>query len=248
MIRQLIFFPEKTHYEKPRDYGFDAEDVEISLPGAKLHGWFLKAPDEKAVLYFLHGNAGNISHRLYKAKGWVERNISVFLLDYRGYGKSSGEINEGEDIVRDAEAGLDFLKSRGYTMQQIIFYGESLGTYAMVRLSERHKAAAVVLEAPFTSFVDIGRIHYPQAPSFLLKGFEFASADHIANIKPPMFILHGTLDEICPYEMAGELMEKAPEPKALFTIPNGAHNDLPNTAGDDYWEKPYEFVTKYLKP
>ncbi len=247
MIRQLLFFPDKTHYEKPADYQFDFDDVTIQAPNAELHGWFLKAEKEKAVLYFLHGNAGNISHRLYKAKGWVERGFSVLLLDYRGYGKSSGEIEDGEDIVRDAEAGLDFLLHKmNRKLSNLIFYGESLGTYAMVRLACRHKAAAVILEAPFTSFVDIGKIHYPQAPSFLLKGFEFSSEEYISKIRAPLFILHGTEDEICPYEMSGILIDKAPEPKALFTIPNGAHNDLPMTAGDDYWQKPFEFISKYL--
>lgn len=248
MIRSLIFFPEKTHYEKPQDYGFDSEDVFLDAPGARLHGWFLKAAREQAVLYFLHGNAGNISHRLYKAKGWADRGVSVFLLDYRGYGKSTGEITAGEDILRDAEAGLHYLmQDKKKDLKKIVFYGESLGSYAMTRLACKHKAAATVLEAPFTSFAALGRLHYPQAPSFLMKGFEFANEDYIAKIQTPLFILHGTQDEICPYEMAGELIDKAPEPKALFTIPGGTHNDLPNAAGEDYWEKPYEFVSKFFK-
>lgn len=247
MIRQFLFFPGKHFYEKPKDFNFDFEDVFIgSAENVRLHGWFLKAPEEKAVLFFLHGNAGNISHRLYKAAGWLERGISVFLLDYRGYGQSTGEIRAGEDIVHDARAGLDYLrKERGFDASRIILYGESLGTYPVIRLAGENKVMAAVLEAPFTSFTELAAVHYPQVPGFMMKGFEFSNKDHIENVKNPLFIIHGTEDEICPYEMAGELIDKVPEPKGMFTVEGGHHNDLPNAAGDDYWQKTYEFLQHY---
>ena len=249
MITSMIFFPEKTFYEKPEDYGFDAEDIRFKTSdGVELHGWFLGAKSpEKGTLLFFHGNAGNISHRLYKVKGWVERGFSVFLIDYRGYGKSQGEIKSDADVIRDGEAALSWLtEKKKISLARLIFYGESLGTYPAIYLGAQHKVLAVVLEAPFTSFLDLARLHYPIAPAMLMKGLEFSNQDWISKLKSPLFILHGSRDEICPYAMSGELFEKAPEPKGFLSIPNGMHNDLPNAAGEDYWEKPYQFVSQYL--
>ncbi len=244
MIRQFLFFPEKRFHEKPQDFHFEYEDVFLDIEkNIRLHGWFLKAPQEKAVLFFLHGNAGNISARLYKAGGWLERGVSVFLLDYRGYGQSTGEIHTSEDIARDAQAGLNYLKDkRDIDSSRIILYGESLGTYPIIRLAGENKVMAAVLEAPFTSFTELAALHYPQVPGFMMKGFEFSNKENIGKVKNPLFILHGTEDEICPYDMAGELIDKVQVPKGMFTIQGGHHNDLPNAAGDDYWQKSYEFL------
>ena len=248
MIPAMIFFPEKTFYEKPGDYGFDWEDAALQTSdGVSLHGWFLKSPENKGTLLFFHGNAGNISGRLFKAKGWVDRGFSVLLLDYRGYGQSEGQIAHEENLTRDAEAGLAWLRdTKKIPLSKIVFYGESIGTAPAIRLAVEHPAAAVILEAPFTSFAALARRHYPFVPEMLLKDFKFPNIDRIAQIKAPLFILHGERDEICPYAMAGELFEKAPEPKTFFTIPSGMHNDLPMAAGNDYWEKPRQFIAKYL--
>ncbi len=227
MITSMIFFPEKVFYEKPEDYDFDWEDVSIqTTDGAKLFGWYLKAPQAHGTLLFLHGNAGNISGRLSKAKGWVERGYSVLLIDYRGYGQSEGEIQHEEDIVRDGTAALDWLlKKKGLPLSRIILYGESLGTYPAIRLAVQHSAVALVLEAPFTSFVALAKIHYAMLPGFLastlLQDFAFRNSDWIEKIQTPLFILHGTGDEICPYEMGEQVFEKAPEPKGFLSIPGG---------------------------
>lgn len=251
MITSMIFFPEKTFYEKPEDYHFRFEEVYLQTEDqVRLFGWFLHGKEgvESGAILFLHGNAGNISHRLYKMKGWVEHGFEVFLLDYRGYGKSEGKIEHADDILRDAKAGLGWLQtSKRIPLSKTILYGESLGTNPAIILAAEHSVAAVILEAPFTSFLDLAHVHYPFVPEMLLKDFEFSNLNHVAEIKAPVFILHGTRDEICPYAMAGEIFEKAPEPKAFFSIPNGGHNDLPMAAGEDFWQKPFEFVSKYLE-
>ncbi len=256
MITSMIFFPEKTFYEKPADYGFESEDVELLTSDRwKIHGWFLKAAKqssqtalkEKGVILFLHGNAGNISHRLFKVKGWIDRGFSVFLVDYRGYGQSEGKIEHEENLVSDAKAGLDWLvQTKKIPLSKIVIYGESIGSAPAIRLGSEEEVAAVILEAPFTSFLDLARTHYPFVPEMMLRDFEFGNISRVAELKAPLFILHGMRDEICPYAMAGELFEKAPEPKGFFSVPNGMHNDLPMSAGEDFWEKPCQFVAKYI--
>lgn len=247
MIRSMLFFPEKYFYEKPEDYGLLAEDVFFQTADrVRLHGWFLKTPAPSSrFLLFFHGNAGNISGRLQKAKGWVELGFSVLLVDYRGYGRSEGMIERGEDILTDARAAWEYLSSGDDV--QIILYGESLGTHPAIVLAGEQKAAGLVLEAPFTSFVDLASVHYPFVPKGLLKNFEFSNLGPIEKIQCPLFILHGTQDKICPFTMARKLFEKAPAPKEFLEIPGGTHNDLPSAAGRDFWQKPFEFIAKNLR-
>ena len=247
MIASMIFFPEKEWDESPADYGLLWEDASFQTSDhVKLHGWFLKAADEKGVVLFFHGNAGNISGRLFKAKGWVERGFSVFLVDYRGYGKSEGQIQTQEDVLKDARAAWDWLIVKKSESSSIILYGESLGTHPAIVLAGENKAAALVLEAPFTSFADLAGVHYPFVPKMLVRDFIFPNLDRIHAVRCPVFILHGTNDEICPYAMAQKLFEFAPGPKELFTIPSGTHNDLPSAAGQDYWQKTAEFLAKHI--
>ena len=247
ILTHLIFFPEKAFFQTPEDYHLSYENAFLdTADGAKLHGWFLPAEKEKGVLLFLHGNAGNIGGRLFKAKGWIERGFSVFLIDYRSYGKSEGEIKHQDDIYRDAETAFNWLmKEKKYSLPQIILYGESIGTAPAVKLASEHKVWAVILEAPFTSFLDLVKVHYPFAPPVMLKDFIFSNIDRIADIKAPLFILHGTHDEICPFLGADLLMEKAPDPKELYVIQHGQHNDLPAHAGSDYWDRPLAFLEKH---
>jgi len=227
-----------------------AEDAAIKTSdGVNLHGWFIKAEKEIGTLLFFHGNAGNISGRLFKIKGWVDRGFSVLLFDYRSYGLSEGTITHGEDIITDAEAALAWLREKKQSkLDHIVLYGESLGTYPAVRLAVKYRAAALILEAGFTSFKDLTVKHYAMIPGMLAESliadFKFPNIEYIVDVQSPVFIIHGNRDEICPYEMSEKIFELAPEPKGFLSVPDGMHNDLPIKAGDDFWQKPYEFVVQ----
>ncbi|MCM8774895.1 MAG: alpha/beta hydrolase [Candidatus Omnitrophica bacterium] len=248
MITSMMFFPQRDFYERPEDYKFVSDDVFLKTSdGIKIHGWFLQAPEQKGVLLFFHGNAGNISHRLFKIKGWIDQGYSAFLLDYRGYGQSEGKIEHEDDVMKDAHAAFGWLTEvKKIPAAQVILYGESLGTHPAIRLGAEHKVGAVILEAAYTSFLDLASIHYPFVPKMFIRDFEFLNVDYIGQLKAPLFMLHGTHDEICPYKMGIKIFEKAPAPKEFFTIPQGDHNNLPYVAGEDFWKKPCEFVSKYL--
>lgn len=246
MVTSLLFFPEKDFYALPKDYGLSEEEVFFTTQDSvKLHGWFFSAPQSKAVLLFFHGNAGNISGRLHKAKGWVERGISVFLVDYRGYGKSEGSIKEGEDLLEDARSALKWLEEKkGASSQEIILYGESVGSYPAIALAREKKFAGLVLEAPFTNVLELARKHYSWVPDFLLKDFLMRNEDAIPQVQAPVFILHGDQDEICPVEFGGRLYELAPSPKEFYVVQGGHHNDLPDVARDHYFEYPFRFISE----
>ncbi len=176
----------------------------------------------------------------------MDRGFSVFLIDYRGYGKSEGKIEHGKDVFEDANAAFKWAtETRKVPLTKLVLYGESLGTNPAIRLGTENQVGAVILEAPFTTFYELAHTHYPFVPKMLLKDFEFSNIDRIQDIKAPLFILHGTRDEICPYRMGEALFQKAPDPKEFFSISDGGHNDLPMAAGDDFWEKPYQFILKY---
>ena len=112
MVASLIFFPSKEYSQTPEDYGLAYENVQLKTEdGIQIAAWYLPARNSKATIFLLHGNAGNIGDRLFKAAGWVKRGYSFFMLDYRSYGESSGKISGEDDLYRDAEAGLKWLET-----------------------------------------------------------------------------------------------------------------------------------------
>ncbi len=247
-IASMIFFPSGTYDLIPEDLGLSYEAVALPISHATtLQNWFLPAPEDKGTLLFLHGNAGNISDRLFKAKGWVERGYSVFLLDYRGYGKSTGKLHSENDILQDAREGWNWLtREKKISPDKIILYGESIGSFPAMALASEHQARAIILEAPFTSFKDLAPRHYPWVPGLILdiilRDFEFSNISRVQTLQTPLFIVHGTADEICGYEMGLKLYEKALVTKEFFSVKDGGHNDLPFRAGQDFWSEPQKFI------
>ena len=111
MITSFLFFPDKDFWQRPEDYGLSYEDVSaVTSDGVRLHGWYLPAWPSHATVVMFHGNAGNISHRLFKTAPLVKEGISFLLIDYRGFGRSEGEIGKGEDLFSDGRAALDWLQ------------------------------------------------------------------------------------------------------------------------------------------
>lgn len=246
MIASLIFFPSRDYTALPKDYELISEDVRIKTEdGVQLTGWYLPAPESKGTIYFLHGNAGNISDRLFKVDGWVKRGFSVFLLDYRSYGESKGKIESEQDIYRDGKAGLLWLQNeKQLANSAIVLYGESIGTAPMTELASKERFRALILEAPFTSFAEVTKVHYPFIPSFLLGAFQFDNIDKIEKIETPIFILHGKEDEICPWWMGKALFEKIAGEKEMVSVPKGHHNDLSDVMGEEFYNKPLRFLMK----
>lgn len=219
-----LYHPERSLMLTPAAFGLKFEEVElITSDGLRLQGWFVPGQDDHPILLFLHGNGGNISHRVEKLRILRATGASVLVVDYRGYGKSSGRPTE-EGTYRDAEAAYDYLtNSRGISPDRIIAHGESLGGAVALELTLRRPCGGLILESAFTSTVDMGRRAFPYLPVAWIVRYRYDNLSKIAKVGRPVLILHSPEDDIIPFEMGRRLFETADEPKRFVRL-RGDHN------------------------
>jgi fermentation-respiration switch protein FrsA (DUF1100 family) len=240
---RLVYFPIAAHDGTPRSIGLDYEDVRLTTAdGVRVHGWHVPAaaPDPAPAVLFLHGNAGNVSHRLDKLAVLHGLGASVLLLDYRGFGASEGSPTE-EGLYRDADAAYDWLVARGTPAERIVLYGESLGGAVAVDLAARRPVGKVVLESAPSSILGVARHHYPFLPVAAFLSARYDAASKIGRVRVPILILHGPDDEIVPFSMAEELLAAANPPKRLVRL-RGGHNDGFLVSGSLYAEALRGFI------
>jgi len=250
MQERMVFLanlPGRQLEATPRDAGFDYVDVTTkTADGISLHGWYVFAPNPRGTVLFLHGNAGNVSHRLDSIAIFHELGLDTFIIDYRGYGQSEGKPGE-EGTYRDAEAAWEYLVTeRGEDPARIVVFGRSLGGGVAAWLASRHKAAALVVESSFTSAVDMAAHLYPFMPVRLISRLKYPVADYVARAECPVLIVHSRDDEIIPFAMGKALYEAAPAPKAFIELA-GDHNNGFFLSRDRYREKLAKFIADHLQ-
>ena len=225
--RRLIYFPTQAIPDAATVLPGKEEVTYPTEDGLTLGGWFVRRedPGPGPTVLFLPGNAGNRSYRAPLAAAMARGGISVLLVDYRGYGGNPGHPSE-EGLARDARAALRYLRGRAdVDPDRIIYFGESLGTGAAVRLASEDPPAALILRSPFASLTDVARLHYPFLPIRWLLKDRYAAADRIAGVSAPVLVLAGERDRIIPLEQSRKLFEAASEPKRLFVMAGTDHND-----------------------
>ncbi len=199
--------------------------------GVKIHGWWVQREGSPLATLFLHGNGSNIAYYAPHVKNIVAAGSSVLILDYRGYGKSSGRPSE-QGLYRDSEAGFTHLLGKGYGPERIVIHGQSLGTAVAVDLASRRPCAALILEAPFTAASDVAGTVVPFLGPLLIRSFN--SLPKIRWILVPKLFMQGDRDEVIPLRLGQELFAAAHEPKTFWIIPGAGHNDILETAGAEY--------------
>jgi fermentation-respiration switch protein FrsA (DUF1100 family) len=226
---RLVFLPHMPGREldaTPAAAGLDYEDAWIdTADGERLHGWFVPAHGARGTMLFFHGNAGNISHRLESLQIFSRLGVNVLIVDYRGYGQSSGQPGE-EGSYRDAEAAWDYLVStRGIPPGRIVIFGRSLGGAVGAWLASRPDVmpAGVVIESCFSSGLDMGRRLYPVLPVRLITRIGYPVTDYVTKIDSPLMVVHSRDDEIIPFDMGRAIFDAAREPKTFLEI-GGDHN------------------------
>jgi hypothetical protein len=237
----FLYFPARTLDAQPRDYGLAADEVHLTASdGVHLHGWWLRGRGERALIW-LHGNAGNISHRLDNAKRLIDRfGLDILLVDYRGYGLSEGKPDE-PGLYRDGLAMYGEAVRRGFTRDRIVLFGRSLGAAVAVEVALQKPHAALILETPFLSVPAMARVHYPFVPAVLIRS-RFDVESKIASAEGPTLILHGDRDEIVPLAHARRIFELAREPRRFYLIRGAGHNDTYLVGGEEYFKAWQEFL------
>ena len=244
---KYVFFPYREMVATPRDAGLAYEEVHLTTTdGIGIYGWFVPHDHPRATLLFLHGNGGNISHRLEKLAMYHQLGLAVFIIDYRGYGRSLGKPTE-EGTYRDAQAAWDYLTGkRGLSGPQIIIYGESLGGAVATWLATQHQPGAVILESSFTSIIDMGRHYYPYLPVRWIARIKYPTLDRITQVHAPLLIIHSPTDDIVPYAQGKKLFEAAHEPKSFLDI-GGDHNNGFMESNGRYMAGIDKFITACFK-
>ena len=227
MQGRMLYLPDvsgRTLTMTPIDVGMDYHDVSIKTSdGVTLHGWFIVGRPSRVLLFF-HGNAGNISHRLDSIRQFQNLGMSVFIIDYRGYGQSGGSTTE-EGIYRDANAAWRYLtEDRGISSNDIVIFGRSLGASVASWLATQHQPLALIVESSFTSVPDIAQELYPWLPARWLSRFSHATRDYVRNVRCPILVTHSRDDEIIPLHHGEAIFASANEPRTLLAL-RGTHNE-----------------------
>lgn len=243
----FIYFPDSNIVSTPEYLSLDYEDLTLTTnDGIKLNAWWIPGPNARATLLFFHGNAGNISHRLDSIKIFHELGLSVLIIDYRGYGKSTGKASE-EGTYIDAETAWHYLtKEKKVNPDNIIIFGRSLGGGIATWLAEKHPAAGLIVESSFTSIAEIGKHYYPYLPTSFLARIKYPSIDRMKNIHSPLLVIHSANDEIVPYKFGQRLYEAGNEPKTFMDI-IGSHNDGYKFTGSTYIEGLNQFISDIVQ-
>ncbi len=224
LARKVIFYPDREVSRSPQSIGLSFEDIYFTTQDRiKLNGWFIKSEENKGTLLFFHGNAGNISHRLDKIMTFHNLGLNVFIIDYRGYGKSEGVPTE-RGVYQDAEAAYDYLGTqKNFNSKQIIVYGESLGGAIAIDLATKREFAGLIADSTFTSISDMANASSSISVGSLIST-KMDSVDKIKNVSAPKLIIHSIDDDIIPFYMGKKLFDEAPVPKGFLKI-RGGHND-----------------------
>ena len=244
---ELVFFPDKKVESTPGKVDLEFDDIFFfTSDGVKLHGWFIPARSDITLLW-LHGNGGNISHRidnLLMTHMYLDMNI--FIFDYRGYGLSDGIASE-QGLYLDAEAACEYLNCRSSIEidTQVVLFGRSLGSSIAVDLATKREFRGIILESSFTSIRHLARTIYPNIPvSYLMKMVEsrFDSIRKIGAVNSPVMFIHGDQDCMVPIEIGKDLFHAAKEPKHFYVIENADHNDTYLVGGERYFSAIKDFI------
>jgi fermentation-respiration switch protein FrsA (DUF1100 family) len=243
---RFIFFPEKGgRYDLDHDFPVQYVTFEAA-DGIRLHGAFCPVEHACGTILWCHGNTGNLSYGFEVAGNLRKLGVSVFLFDYRGYGKSDGSPN-GKGIMLDAEAAYTYVtRELHVTPSRLILLGESLGGAPAIRMASRHECAALIVQSTFTSIRDMAGVRLPYLPwlRFLVRT-DFPNLDTIASVRAPKLFIHSRTDQVVPFWMGEKLFAAARAPKEQWIIDQAHHRD---TFGlDGYWVRVSNLLNRVLQ-
>src|SRR5450432_1844275 len=221
----LIFYPQKL----PANYKFEFDQHFEELyfttgDNTLLHGILFKADSSMGLIFYLHGNAGSLQSWGEIAKTYTDLHYDLFMLDYRGYGKSEGSISNEKQLYEDVQLVYDSIKQR-YDEKKIIILGYSIGTGAATELAAANHPRLLILQAPYFNLTDMMRHHFPFIPTFILK-YKFETNKFLKACKMPVVIFHGNHDQVIYYGSSLKLKELFKPGDTLITLSKQGHSGM----------------------
>jgi alpha-beta hydrolase superfamily lysophospholipase len=222
---KVIFLQEPIDVKYVYQFPFDFEEVNLKTEDNKtINALHIKAKKPKGIILYFHGNQGNLIRWGEITSYFTQFNYDVFVIDYRGYGKSTGDFNETK-MYNDALLSYEYVKQQ-FDEQNIVVYGRSLGTTFATKVGSENNPKHVVLEAPFYNLHHAANYKYKVIPKFILN-FKFKSNKYITKIKSPITIFHGTEDTTTPIEGSKQLFELITTTKKEFiSLKKGTHHNV----------------------
>lgn len=245
--RDLMYFPDQIRRVPPSFYPMLAGVQEIALKtedGIDVVAWYTPAPEGRPTVLLFHGNGGSLRSQRYRLAHFRDAGMGVLMLAYRGYAGSGGTPSE-EGLYADARAALDWLRAQGVVGTSVVLYGQSLGSGVATKMAAERELALVVLEAPYTSTVDVAQWRFPIVPAGLLMWDRYESIARINEVDEPLLVMHGEADYVIPQSLGRRLFEAANEPKEGFWPQGIGHNDIFDNGG---FAAARDFIERRFKP
>jgi fermentation-respiration switch protein FrsA (DUF1100 family) len=233
--RDLMYFPDGLPRVPPSHYAMLDGVKEIAFTtadGVELAAWYAAAPANRPTIVMFHGNGGSLRGERYRLKRFKDAQMGVLLLAYRGYSGNAGSPSE-QGLYADARAALDWLEASGVGTKSIVLYGISLGSGVATMMAAERDFAALVLESPYTSTVDVAAWRFPVVPVSWLMEDRFESLARIGSITEPLLVMHGDRDVVIPQRFGRQLFAAANQPKQGFWPHGLGHNDIFDNGGFD---------------
>lgn len=224
---KLLFAPTVLPADQPLAQAGDIHEVAIDVPGARLSALHLRLPQPKGVVFFLHGNAGSLATWFVNPEYYRRVNFDLFMVDYRGYGKSTGRIESEAQLRADVRAAWETVAAQ-YAGRKVVIYGRSLGSGLAAGLAADLSASRApdltVLVSPYRSMAALAAEHYAWVPQALLR-YPMRTDSLIGRIRSPLLLIHGERDPLIAPSHSEALKALAPQATVL-RVPGAAHNDL----------------------
>tara|TARA_Y100000992_G_scaffold72869_1_gene45824 strand:+ start:130 stop:846 length:717 start_codon:yes stop_codon:yes gene_type:complete len=218
-----MYHPDENNYSGDK-LSVDIKEVKVATDdGINLLGWYHEKDIKKyKTILFFHGNAGSLENRIHKLNHFREMNVNFLIIAWRGFSGNKGKPSE-KGLYEDGKSSINWLLNKGVKQENIIIYGESLGTGVATHLAQKKNFAGMILETPFTSMIDAAKNFYPYIPVGLLLKDKFDNKSKIKNISVPILIMHGEADQIVPFYMGKKIYEIANKPKYSYFTKHDNH-------------------------
>lgn len=237
IVRQFLYYPIRLPADaRLPDYVRGAEEVRIQAEdGETIHGLFWPSADGRPTVLFFHGNAQSVFEWALVREDLAELDCGLLLVDYPGYGKSTGKPTEA-GLYSAGRAALGWLMEQaGVAEDRVVLFGKSLGGGVATEVAQDRRVMGLVLESTFRSIPSVARVLLPMIPAdAMFKSERYASIERIGSIRAPVLVIHGTVDELIPFGEGRALYEKANHPKELYVVEGAGHNNVSYVAGAAY--------------